>query len=176
MRHRIDVGRRLNSGRHHSARNNGKPKQPRRDCHPQRRGSRLAPLPRHRLSGIYLTPSIMSKGSAKQRRRGSIDVVDAKQAVDLATAQSYSENVFLFVPNLIGTSSFSLCSACGLTFILLRLLSYPSSRIGLALHEFPPQILYACVLYFVFAGCCGWTRCQSFGPDFEIWSSIGHGH
>ncbi|CAL1704377.1 unnamed protein product [Somion occarium] len=38
------------------------------------------------------------------RRRGSIDVVDAKVAVDLATAQSYSENVFLFVPNLIGYS------------------------------------------------------------------------
>ena len=36
------------------------------------------------------------------RRRGSIDVVDAKVAVDLATAQSYKENVFLFVPNLIG--------------------------------------------------------------------------
>jgi len=40
-----------------------------------------------------------SKGS---RRRPSIDVVDAKVAVDLATAQTYSENVFLFVPNLIG--------------------------------------------------------------------------
>ena len=36
------------------------------------------------------------------RRRGSIDIVDAKVAVDLATAQSYKENVFLFTPNLIG--------------------------------------------------------------------------
>lgn len=33
-----------------------------------------------------------------------MDVVDAKVAVDLATAQSYKENVFLFVPNLIGES------------------------------------------------------------------------
>ncbi|KAI0079954.1 phosphatidylinositol synthase [Panus rudis PR-1116 ss-1] len=40
----------------------------------------------------------------RSRRRGSIDVVDAKVAVDLATAQSYSENVFLFIPNLIGYS------------------------------------------------------------------------
>ncbi|KIM55867.1 hypothetical protein SCLCIDRAFT_282618 [Scleroderma citrinum Foug A] len=40
--------------------------------------------------------------SRKVRRRGPIDVVDAKVAVDLATAQTYSENVFLFVPNLIG--------------------------------------------------------------------------
>lgn len=40
------------------------------------------------------------------RRRGrSVEVVDAKFAVDLATAQTYSENVFLFVPNLIGVSS-----------------------------------------------------------------------
>jgi len=43
-----------------------------------------------------------SKPKLLTRRRGSIEVVDAKAAVDLATAQSYSENVFLFVPNLIG--------------------------------------------------------------------------
>ncbi|KAH9926229.1 CDP-alcohol phosphatidyltransferase-domain-containing protein [Fomitopsis serialis] len=41
---------------------------------------------------------------AATRRRGSIDVVDAKVALDLATRQNYSENVFLFVPNLIGYS------------------------------------------------------------------------
>jgi len=41
------------------------------------------------------------KKSARNQRT-SIEVVDAKIAVDLATAQSYSENVFLFVPNLIG--------------------------------------------------------------------------
>ncbi|KAF4614545.1 hypothetical protein D9613_002986 [Agrocybe pediades] len=42
----------------------------------------------------------MAKSTSSRRRRSSL--VDAKQAVDLATAQSYSENVFLFVPNLIG--------------------------------------------------------------------------
>ncbi|KAI0362239.1 phosphatidylinositol synthase [Trametes cingulata] len=42
--------------------------------------------------------------AALKRRRGSLDIVDAKVAVDLATAQTYSENVFLFVPNLIGYS------------------------------------------------------------------------
>ncbi|KAF5365601.1 hypothetical protein D9758_003221 [Tetrapyrgos nigripes] len=36
------------------------------------------------------------------RRRRSLSRVDAKEAVDLATAQTYSENVFLFLPNLIG--------------------------------------------------------------------------
>jgi CDP-diacylglycerol--inositol 3-phosphatidyltransferase len=40
-----------------------------------------------------------------------MDVVDAKEAVDLATAQTYSENVFLFVPNLIGKSGQSF--VCG---------------------------------------------------------------
>ena len=40
----------------------------------------------------------------KRRRASTIEVVDAKSAVDLATAQTYSENVFLFVPNLIGES------------------------------------------------------------------------
>ncbi|EGN95422.1 hypothetical protein SERLA73DRAFT_186404 [Serpula lacrymans var. lacrymans S7.3] len=44
----------------------------------------------------------LRNGARKLRRRRSMDVVDAKEAVDLATAQSYSENVFLFVPNLIG--------------------------------------------------------------------------
>ncbi|KAF9453213.1 CDP-diacylglycerol-inositol 3-phosphatidyltransferase [Macrolepiota fuliginosa MF-IS2] len=44
-------------------------------------------------------PEKTSKG---RRKNTSIEVVDAKQAVDLATAQTYSENVFLFVPNLIG--------------------------------------------------------------------------
>jgi CDP-diacylglycerol--inositol 3-phosphatidyltransferase len=44
----------------------------------------------------------MAKATSTRRRRASLEIVDAKQAVDLATAQSYSENVFLFVPNLIG--------------------------------------------------------------------------
>ncbi|KIJ68964.1 hypothetical protein HYDPIDRAFT_80498 [Hydnomerulius pinastri MD-312] len=43
-----------------------------------------------------------TSAAKKSRRRGSIELVDAKVAVDLATAQTYSENVFLFVPNLIG--------------------------------------------------------------------------
>ncbi|ETW85787.1 hypothetical protein HETIRDRAFT_44242 [Heterobasidion irregulare TC 32-1] len=46
----------------------------------------------------------MSGKQPIQRRRRHSDVVDPKQAVDLATAQTYSENVFLFVPNLIGYS------------------------------------------------------------------------
>lgn len=59
----------------------------------------------------------------KRRRASVIEVVDAKSAVDLATAQSYSENVFLFVPNLIGesipnpshTASFLTISSCSLS-------------------------------------------------------------
>ncbi|KAG9017083.1 CDP-diacylglycerol-inositol 3-phosphatidyltransferase [Tulasnella sp. 427] len=41
-------------------------------------------------------------GSRPGRRRDSIDIINAKVAVDLATHQTYEENVFLFVPNLIG--------------------------------------------------------------------------
>ncbi|KAJ2936718.1 hypothetical protein H1R20_g377, partial [Candolleomyces eurysporus] len=52
---------------------------------------------------VICSPPTMTKGnSSSRRRRASLDLVDAKQAVDLATAQTYSENVFLFVPNLIG--------------------------------------------------------------------------
>ncbi|KAH9946012.1 phosphatidylinositol synthase [Epithele typhae] len=38
------------------------------------------------------------------RKRPTMDIVDARVAVGLATKQTYSENVFLFVPNLIGYS------------------------------------------------------------------------
>jgi len=46
-----------------------------------------------------------------KRRRAAVEVVDAKIAVDLATRQTYSENVFLFVPNLIGYSRIILAAA-----------------------------------------------------------------
>ncbi|KAI5990581.1 phosphatidylinositol synthase [Pisolithus marmoratus] len=55
-----------------------------------------------RAHSSAVAPPARTPMAQKIRRRGSIDVVDAKVAVDLATAQSYSENVFLFVPNLIG--------------------------------------------------------------------------
>jgi len=44
----------------------------------------------------------MAHSSIQKRRGPSIEVVDPNFALDLATAQTYSENVFLFVPNLIG--------------------------------------------------------------------------
>ncbi len=47
-------------------------------------------------------PAMSAKQPAHRRKGGSVEVVDSKYAVDLATQQSYSENVFLFVPNLIG--------------------------------------------------------------------------
>lgn len=50
------------------------------------------------------------------RRRDSIDVVDAKIAVDLATHQTFDENVFLFVPNLIGYARIIL-AALALTYM-----------------------------------------------------------
>ncbi|KAK2466984.1 hypothetical protein APHAL10511_001242 [Amanita phalloides] len=54
------------------------------------------------LGVVFVSPTA-SVIMPKPRQRGSsIGLVDAKAAVDLATAQSYSENVFLFVPNLIG--------------------------------------------------------------------------
>ncbi|KAI6028794.1 phosphatidylinositol synthase [Pisolithus orientalis] len=61
--------------------------------------------PSNGSASVYSSPAVPAAGAAKAhkiRRRGSIDIVDAKVAVDLATAQSYTENVFFFVPNLIG--------------------------------------------------------------------------
>jgi CDP-alcohol phosphatidyltransferase len=39
------------------------------------------------------------------RRKGSFGNFNAKDVLDRATRQTYSENVFLFIPNLIGVSS-----------------------------------------------------------------------
>lgn len=47
-------------------------------------------------------PQIPLEMRKLERRRRESDVVDAKLAVDLATAQTYDENVFLFLPNIIG--------------------------------------------------------------------------
>jgi hypothetical protein len=84
----------------------------------------------------------------KRRRASVIEVVDAKSAVDLATAQSYSENVFLFVPNLIGefqhpsqtttphnnfpsnasSSSFIIVAACVCACLLQRFFPFPDVK------------------------------------------------
>ena len=55
-------------------------------------------LPTKRFKPRSLSLSSTGRG----RRRDSIDVIDPNVALDLATHQTYSENVFLFVPNLIG--------------------------------------------------------------------------
>ena len=66
------------------------------------------PTARRRPSVIITPPptfpslDMSVKQPAHRRKGGSVEVVDSKYAVDLATQQSYSENVFLFVPNLIG--------------------------------------------------------------------------
>ena len=80
----------------------------------------------------------------KRRRASIIEVVDAKSAVDLATAQSYSENVFLFVPNLIGeltpphrTTRLFLCSLFRRSF---------ACRVG------------STVPFIAISGCEGYTR------------------
>ena len=52
-----------------------------------------------------LAPVMTTKIPIHRRKTGSVEVVDSKYAVDLATQQSYSENIFLFVPNLIGQCS-----------------------------------------------------------------------
>ncbi len=62
-------------------------------------GDRASSPLRHPL---HLHPPMSAKQPAHRRKGGSVEVVDSKYAVDLATQQSYSENVFLFVPNLIG--------------------------------------------------------------------------
>ncbi|KAG6878707.1 hypothetical protein C0993_011522 [Termitomyces sp. T159_Od127] len=88
----------------------------------------------------------MTHTSARNRQRGhSIEVVDAKVAVDLATAQTYSENVFLFVPNLIGACACAMCTTgAHLTLGYSRIL-----LAGLSLHFMSYHPKYCTLLYVV---------------------------
>jgi len=114
--------------------------------------------------------------SNQRRRRGSLEVVDPKHAVDLATAQSYSENVFLFVPNLIGTFHlFRRPLAHYRTVPNTRIHPYHFGWPRTALHELPSKVLHAGICSLLSFGCCGRTSSQSVGADIEIWCRFGHG-
>jgi CDP-alcohol phosphatidyltransferase len=98
----------------------------------------------------FETPSLLDLTMANKtrRRRASIELVDAKQAVDLATAQTYSENVFLFVPNLIGKLSSEVTltphahasAPSGYTRVIMA---------GLSLHYMSYHPIYCTLLYSV---------------------------
>ncbi|KAG6854631.1 hypothetical protein C0991_004233 [Blastosporella zonata] len=88
----------------------------------------------------------MTKSSSQKRRGKSMKVVDAKVAVDLATAQTYSENVFLFVPNLIGYSRIILAGLslhfmsyhpkyCTLAYVVSCLLDAVDGQAARALNQ-----------------------------------------
>lgn len=129
-----------------------------------------------------LLPEMTKNGSShpsrKVRRRGSIDVVDAKVAVDLATAQTYSENVFLFVPNLIGMTVLLPRNAQHTDSEALgcRVHAYHPRRAFTPLHELSPQILYSCIRHIMSIGCRGRTGRTRPRADVEIWCGFGHGH
>ena len=119
-----------------------------------------------------------------RRRRASIEVWDAKSAVDLATAQSYSENVFLFVPNLIGVfAPFSETNCSSLT-VRIGLFCYrPSNRLhtrhprrrGPALYELPSKVLHDCIWHIMLAGRGRWTCCPRAESDIKIRCCSGYG-
>lgn len=118
----------------------------------------------------------MANSPANRRRRGkSIQVVDPKRAVDLATAQTYSENVFLFAPNLIGESCFA-TNIYLLTCFMLRVRAYYTGWSLATLYELSPEILHASLRGFVLVGCSGRTGCASIGSDVKIWCGLRYGY
>ncbi|KAG6376431.1 hypothetical protein JVT61DRAFT_2419 [Boletus reticuloceps] len=124
-----------------------------------------------------------SNGSAqasvtrKSRRRDSF--VDAKVAVDLATAQTYSENVFLFVPNLIGERALLIHSAPRTPLLshdlANRLRTRHSRRTLTPFHELSSKILHHRILYIMPSRCCRWSSRQGARADIKVWCSVGHG-
>ena len=120
----------------------------------------------------------------KMRRRGAIDVVDAKVAVDLATAQTYSENVFLFIPNLIGTPfqlprflppspASTRVDSCRFRH---RLHAYHTSRPLSPLYELPPKILYSAVWHIVLTRRGRRTGRTRTWADVQVWCGIRYGY
>ena len=119
-------------------------------------------------------PSSSSRKSRARQRGSSIGLVDAKAAVDLATAQTYSENVFLFVPNLIGENGRRFF-ACQELKRVGRLHANYIGRTIATFHELPSKILHVGVCRIMFAGRGRWTSRASVGPDVKIWRGPGHG-
>lgn len=76
-----------------------------------------------------------------------MDVVDAKEAVDLATAQTYSENVFLFVPNLIGMSENFELRTSRVNVVSMRLGYTRVILAGLSLHFMSYHPKYCTLAY-----------------------------
>ncbi|KAG8217808.1 hypothetical protein J3R82DRAFT_5972 [Butyriboletus roseoflavus] len=99
----------------------------------------------------------------KSRRQNSLRHVDAKVAVDLATAQTYSENVFLFVPNLIGEKLFLIPDRRSHVARPLshdhanRLHTSYSRRTLTSFHELSSKILHARILHIVPSRCRRWS-------------------
>ena len=114
--------------------------------------------------------------STRQRRlqRPPIEVVDAKVAVDLATAQTYSENVFLFVPNLIGAQVRDQSNSD--TDLVRRIYTRHSGGVVAPFHELSSKVLYTRVCRVVSFGRSGRTSGPCVGPNVEIRSGVGHGY
>ena len=125
----------------------------------------------------------------KRRRASIIEVVDAKSAVDLATAQSYSENVFLFVPNLIGeltptpSTRPPLMSSRSLSCRVSRFLRHASIIVGFrmsrvhssdprrtrnALHGSPSKVFDHRILHLPTFGCRRRARRQVSRPGVKV--------
>ena len=135
------------------------------------------------LPHAHLHPScpVMSGKQPIQRRRRHSDVVDPKQAVDLATAQTYSENVFLFVPNLIGRFSWGFMSSSAPRLLFPpplppRLLAGSPGCCRAAFHELPSEVLHARVLHLLSVGCRGRPGGAGAGPNLKIRCRLGYGH
>jgi CDP-diacylglycerol--inositol 3-phosphatidyltransferase len=109
-----------------------------------------------------------------ERRRRESDVVDAKLAVDLATAQTYDENVFLFLPNIIGKRYFVIPSSACSNFN--RIYSCDSCGAVDTLYENPPENVHPVVWHILPFGRSGWSSRPSTGPDLQVWCRSRHGH
>lgn len=105
-----------------------------------------------------------------KRRRGS-QVVDGKLALDLAT-HTYDENVYLFVPNLIGQS----VAPRLLVLTLSRLHTCNSCWNLTSLYGKPSKHVYTPIRSVGATRCCRRPGCTRARPDFSFWGGVGHGH
>lgn len=137
--------------------------------------SKGSPVTRLVTSFSLLAP-VMTKIPAHRRKGGSVEVVDSKYAVDLATQQSYSENIFLFVPNLIGQYFYPFfLPTCSAVQSGSRLYAHNSRGFGSSLYELPPEILHITLLFVLSLGRGGWASCKGSRADVQVRRSLGHG-
>lgn len=123
---------------------------------------------------ICALPAMPANATGHNSKEDSVLVVNANAALNLATNQSYKENVFLFAPNLIG----ALCALRGQVGVLTvgdRVHPGHPRRAFSSLHELSPKILHNRICHIVLTRRCRRASGSLSWRGIQVWRCARHG-